>query len=392
MSIEILTNDHLLSFKNALKNAKKEIKIISPFIGLNTSRIISDYLKENKDCKCTIITRFYRQDFLDGVSSLDALKLLIGSNVDIYALINLHSKLYLMDNNYGIIGSANFTMGGFKSNHELSLEIEDELNILSDLSSYFDDIKKSIIGKGDYKLTIGKIEDESKIIDKLFKDRKDKTVTYRNSITWGADISKMSKEEIIEKDEIEEFFRNESLSSNDIAWLKFEGTGDNRWNNNFKYMPNKLSSNNIYAASFPRNPRSIESGVTLFISVLSYDNKGNAIPMIVGRAKSYGYNSNNIATDFDISKAEWLERYKYYVELYNIEIIDSEIVKGVSLNDMIMQLKTDLYPSTVGKHIKQEDIRKRHHQKSHISITPLAKEILNKKLDDLFNKYGKINL
>ena len=103
MSIELLTNEHMLSFKNALKNVEKEIKIISPFIGLNTSSIISDYLKQNKNCKCTIITRFYRQDFLDGVSNLDALKLLINSNVDIYALKNLHSKLYLIDGNYGII-------------------------------------------------------------------------------------------------------------------------------------------------------------------------------------------------------------------------------------------------------------------------------------------------
>ena len=114
--------------------------------------------------------------------------------------------------------------------------------------------------------------------------------------------------------------------------------------------------------------------------------------MIVGRTKSKGYDSNNIVTDFDIRETEWLERYPYYVELYDIEIIDSEIVNGISLNDMIMQLKTDLYPNTVGQNIGQEDIRKRHHQKSHIRITSLAKDILNEKLDDLFNKYGKINL
>ena len=392
MSIELLTNEHMLSFKNALKNVEKEIKIISPFIGLNTSSIISDYLKQNKNCKCTIITRFYRQDFLDGVSNLDALKLLINSNVDIYALKNLHSKLYLIDGNYGIIGSANFTMGGFKSNHELSLEIEDEVELLEDLSIYFDDLKNRIIDNGEYKLTPEKIEDESIMVNKIFKGRKDKTVKYRNSITWGADITKIVKEEIIEKDNIEEFLRNEVISSNDIAWLKFEGTGDNRFENTYKYLPNKLSSKNIYAASFPKKPRSIEGGVTLFISVLSYDNKGNAIPMIVGRTKSKGYNSNNIVTDFDIKKTEWLERYPYYVELYNIEIINSEIVNGISLNEMIMQLKTDLYPNTVGKNIGQEDIRKRHHQKSHIRITSLAKDILNEKLDDLFNKYGSINL
>ena len=392
MSIELLTSEHMLSFKNALKSAKKQINIISPFIGLNTSRIISDYLKENKDCKCTLITRFYRQDFLDGVSSLDALKLLLESNVDIYALKNLHSKLYLIDDNYGIIGSANFTMGGFKSNHELSLEIEDEVDLLKDLSIYLEDIKTKIIDNGEYQLTHKKIDDEMIMIEKLFKERKDKTVKYRNSMAWGADISKLVGDEVVEKDNIEELLRQEVISNNDIAWLKFEGTGESRWDNRYKYIPNKLASKNIYTASFPRNPRSVDSGITLFISVLSYDNKGNAIPMIVGRTKSKGYNSNNIVTDIDINETEWLERYPYYVELYDIELINTEIVNGISLNDIIMQLKSDLYPNTVGKNIGQEDIRKRHHQKSHIRITSFAKDILNKKLDKLFDIYGKVKV
>ena len=133
MSIELLTSEHMYSFKNTLKTANKSIKIISPFIGINTSKIITEFMKHNPNCECSIITRFYTQDFLEGVSSLDALKILKESNVKLYALKNLHSKLYLIDDNYAIIGSANFTMGGFKLNHELSLAIEDEYELLDQL-------------------------------------------------------------------------------------------------------------------------------------------------------------------------------------------------------------------------------------------------------------------
>lgn len=388
MSIELLTSEHMASFKNALKNTNKRIKIVSPFLGLNTSKIIVEFMKANPKCECTIITRFYTQDFLEGVSSLEGLKLLRESNVKLYALRNLHSKLYLIDDNYGIIGSANFTMGGFKSNHELSLVIEDENELLDELNNYFNELKENINDNGDWEISLDKIESEMELTDKLFKNRKDKTVKFSNNKRWGADISNKSRD-ITERNIIEDYLRQDLITSDEIAWLKFEGTGSDRWSNTYKYLPNKLTSKNIYTTSFPRNPRSIESGKKIFLSVLSYDEKGNAIPMIVGRAKSHGYSADNIAGDFDKKETEWLERYPYYIELYDIEIIDSEIVNGISLNTLIMQLGTDLYPNTVGKDIKQEDIRKRHHQKSHIRITSMAKNFLDDKLESLLKKYGK---
>ena len=388
MSIELLTNEHMISFKNALNNASNSIKIISPFIGLNTSKIIVEFMKKNPNCDCTIITRFYTQDFLEGVSSLEGLKLLKQSNVKLYALKNLHSKLYIIDNNYGIVGSANFTMGGFKSNHELSLVIEDESELLNELNNYFCDLKENIESNGDWEILINKIEEEIELTDKLFKNRKDKTIKFTNNKKWGASIT-AKESDIQEQNIIEDYLRQDLMIDNDIAWLKFEGTGSDRWNNINKYAPHKLKSKGIYAAFFPRNPRGIESGKSIFISVLSYDEKGNAIPMIIGRAKSYGYNPNNIVYDIDKQNAMWIERYPYYIELYDIEVIDSEIVNGISLNTLIMQLGSDLYPTTIGKNIVQEDIKKRHHQKSHIIITSIAKKAINDKLDSLLNKYGK---
>lgn len=391
MSIELLTIEHMSSFKNTLKSATQSIKIISPFIGLNTSKIIAEFMKDNPNCECSIITRFYTQDFLEGVSSLDALKILKESNVKLYALKNLHSKLYLIDDNYGIVGSANFTMGGFKSNHELSLAIEDEDELLNNLNNYFEELKQSINDSGDWEITLDKIQNEMEISDKLFKNRKDKSVKFSNNKKWGADISKLNNNiDENEVDSIEQFFKEELQESDEIAWIKFEGTGTDRKDNNDKYRPNKLNSKGIYTTHFPRNPRGIESGITIYLSALSYDKKGNATPIIIGRAKSYGYSSDNIVQDSDKSQTIWLERYPYYVELYDIEIIDTKIVNGISLNTMIMQLGSDLYPGTKNKDIRKEDIRKRHHQKSHIRITSTAKTFLDDKLDSLLKEYGKM--
>ena len=282
-------------------------------------------------------------------------------------------------------------MGGFKLNHELSLAIEDEYELLDNLNNYFEKLIQGINDTGDWEITLDKIQEELALTDKLFKNRKGKSVKFTNNKKWGADISKLNQDtDIKQLDIIETFLKEDIQDDGEIAWIKFEGTGDSRLDNNYKYYPNKLVSKGIYTTHFPRNPRSIERDKTIFLSVLSYDEKGNAVPIIVGRAKSHGYSHDNISDDIDKNESVWIERYPYYIELYDIEIIDTNIVNGISLNTVIMQITSDLYPNTIGKNLRQEDIRKRHHQKSHIKITSVAKRFLDDKLDDLFRKYGKI--
>ncbi|MEK4284199.1 phospholipase D-like domain-containing protein [Ureibacillus sp. FSL K6-0165] len=76
---------------------------------------------KNKNLYCKIITRFERKAFIEKSSSLEALKLLIENNVQILALKDLHSKVYLIDGEKCFVGSANFTTKGLTTNHELLL-------------------------------------------------------------------------------------------------------------------------------------------------------------------------------------------------------------------------------------------------------------------------------
>lgn len=63
-------------------------------------------------------------------NSIDAIEMMMNAGIKVYALKGLHTKLYLFDDNVGIVGSANFTSGGFISNFELSLMAVDEMDLL----------------------------------------------------------------------------------------------------------------------------------------------------------------------------------------------------------------------------------------------------------------------
>ncbi len=136
MSIDIIYNNFEKELFTKFKSAKNNIYIISPFLGLDTIKKLIVILK-NKNIQIKLITRFYRNDFINNFSSLTGLELLLDAGVEIMALIGLHSKQYLVDNNFALISSANFTNGGLIENYELGIIIEDEKKLNQKNLEYF---------------------------------------------------------------------------------------------------------------------------------------------------------------------------------------------------------------------------------------------------------------
>lgn len=184
MSIELLDQNHRDAIIDAFENAKQRIRIISPFVQESMTRYLAD--SAGRGLTSQLITRFYREDFIKSVSSLTALKSLQSAGVDIYALKDLHAKLYLFDDNIAIIGSANFTGGGFGNNIELSLYIEDEYDLIDRLSKYYEQMLSAIQAAGDFRITDVKIEEESLIVQKAIKGR-DHT-SKPNPVQFGAEM------------------------------------------------------------------------------------------------------------------------------------------------------------------------------------------------------------
>lgn len=388
MAIELLNKDHLSTFKNSIDNAKECIRIVSPFIGFETSKLVANSLKDTK-VKCTIITRFYREDFLNHASSLEGLKILIEAGFKVIALKNLHAKLYIFDNELAILGSANFTMGGFRFNHELSLLIEAEEELINKLSIYYDDLLMNIESAGNWLLDLKMIEDEIKLVDELSKNRKDKNVKYKNTHQFGAEMK--DQKEIKESDEIEKIIRHHINSGlKNGVWLKFVGTGNDRFEPTEKYFPERLNRNNKIVTSFPRNPRSLEDGDFIYLSALSWDKNGIVTPMIVARAKTKGFKPENVASEDDFKQYTWMREYPYYVEINDIEILNTEINNCISLDRLIRELGSDLYPSTQGMQLSVAELKSRHYQKSHLRLTASAKQYIDKLFDDIGKKFGLI--
>jgi phosphatidylserine/phosphatidylglycerophosphate/cardiolipin synthase-like enzyme len=115
------------------------------------------------------------------MSLLDSIaKNLLQVGANIYALIDLHTKLYIFDSHSTIIGSANFTHGGFVSNHELSILLNNESEITDRSTDYFYDLLNRIIQVGEGVVEQEWIEKEKDAIRVTGPNRKSKEVSYSN--------------------------------------------------------------------------------------------------------------------------------------------------------------------------------------------------------------------
>lgn len=315
MSIEFIIKNHETTIKQAFKFANNKVRIVSPFIEEYAVNIWLDKIKTTPKIKNILITKFCDKDFLSGSNNLESLRKLINANVEIYLIKNLHTKLYLFDNNISITGSANFTMGGLINNVEYSVKFENEQEYNKKCSQYFEYLLNECSnGECKYKLTLEQINKKESELESIKND-------YNNSNkfkSYGKEI-KNQKENL-------------------IGVLKFEYTSDNRADSNKEYFPNIYNSFYFTCAPYneakPMRPKMLSKDKLLFITVMSKDKNGNNAPMIVGRARTYGFNEKNIATAEMHKEHEWTKVFGFYVKLYNIEIIREPIKNCISLLDV----------------------------------------------------------
>jgi len=390
MAIELITENHGLEIKSILNTVEDRILIISPFLGKKTCEELSDVIIKN-NILCKVITRFYREDFIQNASSLDGLLCLLEAGVEIMSLIGLHTKLYLFDDKYSIITSANYTYGGLFSNVELGIKIDNEYDINIKCEEYFNDIWDKIENfniKNNNKALITKdlVNEEKKIVNIAISSRTKSTTNY-NETKQGAKLENIAVFDILE----EALINNSKTDNKGIVggWLKFSADSKHRHDPNVGYF-DRFNDFTRTRTFFPTRPIGIKSDDRIFLSLVSFDNDNVPTPIIVGRAFSDGFNEKNFVKNKFDGWDDWMINYPYFIVLNNIEIIKGPTKNGISLLEMYRTLKSNFYPSTFGLNYSFEKIRTYHYQKDKIRISKYAEEYLNDELDKKFLNFGKI--
>lgn len=406
MKMQILTNNHYDKILDLFDGTTKRIKIISPFISESIAKKLCDVIKAS-NAKCEFITRFYLEDMFDKANSMDAIEMMLDAGIEVYALKGLHTKLYLFDDNYGVLGSANFTAGGFKSNIELSLLLEGEESILGELHFYFDDLLARIKQSKEGLITKEVLSFAREKYQYTFSSKKGKGKTT-STFMYGASLDKKTtfedcdeaSKEIerckFEEDIIDSMFRSseqiERIIYDHTIWLKFDGEGNDRLEAKKGFPMTAVHANGgiWYLSNYPFKVHSIKEDDEIYFAALTTDVKGKNQPVIVGRGHLLAFKEDNYVKDEWIKEYGWMSRYPWYCVIKDSRVLNMPIERGIPMDEIWDKLGSDTYIASFGKNETIADVSKKHHQKAHIRLSGNAKNYIDKRLDELEKQYEVI--
>ena len=113
--------------KDRLKETKNQQSLVffSAFIKKRALEWLAEVI--NPETKVTVVSRWQKADLVSGASDLEIFEFCRNKNWDFKILNDLHSKLYLLNENKIFLGSANLTSKGFNISSQGNIEIGTEI-------------------------------------------------------------------------------------------------------------------------------------------------------------------------------------------------------------------------------------------------------------------------
>lgn len=132
--MEILKGELTERFFDLVSSSKEKIRLCAPYVKTDVVKNVNKNKKEK--VKIEIISNFNLANFYRKSSDIGAFKEIIQSKGKVYNNQSLHAKIYIFDDNYSIITSANLTTSGFKRNVEYGVFIK-EKNLVAETINDF---------------------------------------------------------------------------------------------------------------------------------------------------------------------------------------------------------------------------------------------------------------
>ena len=170
------------------------------------------------------------------------------------------------------------------------------------------------------------------------------------------------------------------------CWLKFEGPQNEMLPH--EVMCVKDGNKVLYILNYVKRPSGIKEGARVFVASGIQDSYGVPQQVITGRGILCGFDKSNIVKPEWIEKHEWMAHYSNYLVLREFENLSAARRYGLLLNQVFAAVGADTYPSSEGRDISLEELRRKHTQKMHMRITEKAAKYIDSELDKLFILYG----
>ena len=362
----------------ALARDSQTFWCICPFI---KKSVITELL-ENEFEDLLFITRLNVEDMLQGVFDLESLRVILNKGGRIRVVKGLHSKLYLFGEKTSVITSANLTQSG--------LTISKEFGIISDDSIIFQESKDyfhKLWGQIGVDLSIEDIEKVEAILTEA------KLTTYgtvkETLPDFGNKVTLDGPPNLPTSDAQDSIYNNTENS-----FVTFFGKSDDRLSLDKEVYKDIEESGSHWAATYHKRkrPRKPQDGDVMFIARMTKDPNDYRI---YGVAFTMEHRiERDTASENEINRREWKSDYPHYIRLYKGTYVTGTLQNGVSLYEMMSELKHESFTSTQSNYDRDDgntSPQKALMQKPGIKLTRKAHHWILQRLEQNFKQYGTIS-
>ena len=375
MTFRIVDKDWASELANGVALDRTALRVVCPFIKWRTLKP----LLSPRPAFIQVITRYSLSDFAEGVSDIEALRLLLKAGASVRGIRHLHAKLYIFGSSRAIVTSANLTRFGLHRNHEFGAVTEDPAALRHCLD-YFDEFWE--IGRAD--LRRDQLDDWDRKVD-CYKTSSGRTGKWPGLDDLGEDAGISQPPD----PKIPQVFVNAPQ-----AFVKFLGQSNKRVPLSlptFQWIDHEGCH---WGLTYPRKkrPRSVENGAVMFVGVLTDDKDIRIFGRAIGMAYEHGRDD---APPKDIARRPWKKDWPRYVRVHNAEFVNGTIANGVSLNELMDTLEADSFKSTQRNANAEDRSRNRNPRKAYmrqpsVELSDEGYDWLNDRLQRAFDHHGTV--
>ena len=360
----------------AIRADSSEVRIVCPFI----KKGALEHLLSHRPGNVQVISRFNLADFAEGISDIEALRMLLEAGASIRGIRNLHAKLYLFGTSRAIITSANLTRAALTRNREFGMVADDEA-VIGACRDYFDGLWRH--AGADLSHEMLDSWEETVIRYCAAGGRPNRT---RELGDFGA-ASELSAKLPVSLPPV--------VADADQAFVKFLGEGHNRVaiSSSYTTLDEIDETRCHWAVPYPANrrPRTVKDGAAMFIARLTKE--PNDI-RIFGRAIAMKHDPDrDNASPEDIALRPWKEQWPTYIRVHHAEFVAGTMENGISLNELMDTLGSDSFASTqrnASQGAGNTDPRHAYRQQAAVELSPQGLSWLGEQLQAAFDEHGKV--
>ena len=359
----------------AIRADSSEVRIVCPFIKAGALKYLLSHRPSDGDIQ--VITRFNLADFAEGVSDIEALRMLLNADASIRGIQNLHAKLYLFGKSRAIITSTNLTKAALTRNQEFGV-VTDAPAVIKTCRNYFNELWQR---GGPEALSIDRLDCWEKKVAR-YRLASGRSRRARELGDFGVDAGLEPRPPILPV----------VGADVDQAFVKFLGKSDNR-------VPVSQATIKVIKdegchrfLSYPKTKRpiSVEDGAVMFIARLTDEPNIR----IFGRAVGMKYHpGRDDASAEEIALRPWKKDYPRYIRVYHTEFVAGTIANGISLNELMCALKSDSFTSTqrnAACGTGNMKPRRAYGQQAAVELSPQGISWLGERLQAAFDEHGKV--